>query len=277
MTEHWRQLGNSILWTLVALLIPALRADAQVSSQVARETAEYVLRTFGKEAADQGLDSLTRQIDNIIAKYGDDAVQAVRKVGPRALRVVDDAGAEGLASVRLLARYGDSGLWVAGDPQRLKLFTQFGDDAAEAMIRHGAVAEPLLKSVGQPAAEALRTLSTQSGRRLAMLADQGDLARIGRTPELMGVVARYGDQAMDFIWKNKGALAVGGTLAAFLADPAPFLDGTRQLAQVAADQVVAPVAREIGRNTNWTLLGLVAILLAAGYVFWRSRRPRTAT
>ena len=31
---------------------------------------------------------------------------------------------------------------------------------------------------------------------------------------------------MAFVWRHKGALAVGSVLAAFLADPGPFIGGT---------------------------------------------------
>ena len=41
---------------------------------------------------------------------------------------------------------------------------------------------------------------------------KGELAAIGRTPELLGVIAKYGDPAMDFIWRNKVVLAGGARL-----------------------------------------------------------------
>jgi hypothetical protein len=65
-----------------------------------------------------------------------------------------------------------------------------------------------------------------------MMAEGGELAALGRSPEIMDVIARYGAPAMDFIWRNKGPLAVGTALTAltaFLANPKPFIDGTSQL------------------------------------------------
>ena len=69
------------------------------------------------------------------------------------------------------------------------------------------------------------------------------------------MVRRHGDSAMDFIWRHKGALAVTGILATFLADPRPYFSGAREL-------VVEPVVQPIAEGVNWTLL-LLALLLVA--------------
>ncbi len=58
---------------------------------------------------------------------------------------------------------------------------------------------------------------------------------------------------MEFVWKNKGALLFGTALAAFLANPEPFIDGTKDLATVAANVALEPLAKEIGSRTNWTV------------------------
>ena len=90
------------------------------------------------------------------------------------------------------------------------LLYAYGDDVAEVLIRHKGIAEPVLASLGEPAVKAMAAVGDQGGRRLAMMAGGGDLAAIGRTAELLGVIGRYGDKAMDFIWKHKAVLA-GGT------------------------------------------------------------------
>lgn len=262
---------------LLALLVaPACGGPA---SKAARETAELVLRKFGREAAEQGVETLTTKTEALAVKHGDDAYRAIERVGPRAFQWADEAGDQSAAAVRLMARHGDEASFLVGKPQRLALASRLGDDAAEAMIRHGEISEPLLSSLGQPAAGALRAVSSQNARRLAMLADDGELAQIGRTPELLAVVGRYGDRAMDFIWRNKGALAVTAALTAFLADPEPFLDGTKDLATIAAQHVAGPLAAGAASRTNWTLValsvvGLVALWLAARA--WRTPRSRTA-
>jgi hypothetical protein len=250
---------------------------AQGKAAMARELVELVSRRFGKEVAEEGSEVLTRKVESLLVKYGDDVAEAVRKVGPRSVQLLDDAAAEGVEqSARLLAKHGDDAIWVVGNQSRRAIASRLGDDAAEAMIKHGEIAEPILELAGQSGAAALRTVSTKGGRQLKMMLDEGALAKIGKTPELMGVVSKYGDAAMDFVWKNKGSLLVGTALVAFLADPEPFINGTKDLATVAANAAVEPLAKEIGARTNWTLtIGSLAVLCVTylGFKQWL-RKPR---
>jgi hypothetical protein len=267
-------LASCVLAICLAVL-PLAPCMAGITSKAAKEAAEFVIRKFGKEAEEQGLETLTRKIESLSLKYGDEATAAVKKVGPRALRCIEQAGDNGLESVRLLARYGDEAMWVAGNKSRLALYAKYGDEAAEAMIKQGKIAEPLIETMGEPAANALKTVSTQNGRRLVMMADDGSLAKIGRTDELLGVVGKFGDHGMNFVWRNKGTLAVAATLAAFLAHPEPFIDGTVELTQAAAEGIGKPLATEVGKNADWTLVlptlaAVVGLLLA--FKLWLRQR-----
>jgi len=49
--------------------------------------------------------------------------------------------------------------------------------------------------------------------------------RTGRQDELLGAIERHGGRALDFVWRHKGALAVGTLLTAFPKDPELFLSG----------------------------------------------------
>jgi hypothetical protein len=168
----------------------------------------------------------------------------------------------------------------------MAIFIKYGDNAAEGMMKHGEIAEPLLSSFGKPAAGALKSVNSQSVRRLAMLAEDGQLAKIGQTPELLEVVAKYGDRAADFIWRNKGALTVTAALAAFLANPEPFLDGAKDITKVLAEHAVKPIAEvpgqvasEAAKNTNWTVVivcGLCVLALLAGARDWLRHRAAYA-
>ena len=111
-------------------------------------------------------------------------------------------------------------------------------------------------------AEALR-------RRLAIMAEEGELARLGRTDQLLGVISRFGDRGMDFIWRNKGALAVTAALAAFLADPEPFIEGTKDLAAIVGKEVASPFVHEAAGSADWTLIGIAAIAIAGCYLSLR--------
>jgi len=224
------------------------------------------MRKFGKEVAHEGMDTLARKIETLAIKHGDEAFLAVRKIGPRTFRLVEEAGEHGLQSVKLMAKYGDEALWVVAKPNRMAIFLKFGDNAAEAMMRHGEIAEPLLHSIGKPSAGAHKAVSSQNGRRLAILAQDGQLATIGRTPELLDAIARYGDRAMDFVWRHKGALTVTAALTAFLANPEPFLDGAADVTKIVAENTVKPiadvpgqVASEAAKQTNWTVAVVSAL------------------
>lgn len=255
---------------------------AQGKAALAREAAEYVMRKFGKEAAEVGVETLTQKLETLAVKHGDDVFLAVRKVGPRTIRIIEEAGEHGLESVKLMARYGDDAVWVVAKKNRMAIFVKYGDDAAETMMKHGEIAEPLLSSFGKPAAGALKSVSSQNARRLAMLADDGQLAKIGQTPELLEVVAKYGDRAADFIWQNKGALTVAAALAAFLANPEPFLDGVTDITTIVVKPIAdvpGKVASEAAKHTNWTVVivcGVCVLGLLAGARLWLRHRALAA-
>jgi hypothetical protein len=244
-------------------------AFASPKTQAAKEAAEYLLRKFGKEAAEEGVEKLTTRIETLALKYGDDAVKVARQGGPRALRAVEKAGVQGAAATKLLAREGDKALWIVEHPERLKLLTTYGDDAATAMLKHKALAEPLVSAFQKPAARALAQLDGRNARRLAMMADDGSLATIGRTDALLGVVGRYGNRAMDFIWKNKKALAATAALTAFLANPEPFIDGTVDLARDFVRPVAETIGGEAAKRADWTWLGITAMVIFGCYAGMR--------
>jgi len=262
------------------VILDAPNCLAQGKAAVAREAAEYVMKKFSKEVVEESVETMTRKIEIAIVKYGDDGLAAIRNIGPRAVQLADEAGEAGAASVKLMAKYGEDSLWLVGKQSRMGIVASHGDDAARALIRQGEVAEPLIKSMGAPAARALANVSTQNGRRIAMMVDEGQIAKMGsRSEELMNVIAKFGDRGMEFIWKNKTALAVGITLAAFLSDPEPFINGTRDLSKIVASSVLEPIAREVGLRTNWTAVILTLVVCCFGVYLIRkaaSRKPTPA-
>ena len=232
-----------------------------------QEAVEYAAGKFVGEVAEESVERISSRLTALAAKHGDDAIAAFRKVGPQALRVAEEAGEHAGPALRLMASRGQDAMWILRDAERTAMFLRFGDEAAEAMIRHKGIATPLIKEFEGPAAKALNQVDARNARRIKMMAEEGDLARIGQTGRVLGVVERYGDRAADFVWRNKGALAVAAVLTAFLDDPKPFIDGTRELAVTAVVPAAAPlaeVAKEAGRSVNWTAvvlsgMGLVAV------------------
>lgn len=136
--------------------------------------------------------------------------------------------------------------------------TRGSDGAAEALIKHPGIADALIARYGDEAVGALNRISQQNAQRLGMSADEGLLSATQRSPELLGVIRKYGDPAMNFIWTNKGALTVGTLLAGFLADPEAYFSGVKSLAEPVAKSVVEPIVKSV----NWTLI-LSAILVVA--------------
>ena len=103
-----------------------------------------------------------------------------------------------------------------------------------------------------------------------MLSEQGVLKRHGKSQELLDIIARYGGRGMDFIWRHKGVLATATVLTAFIANPDPYINGAVKLVETVGDDVTEGVTRplaegaaEVSRQTNWTLLGIITVLLLA--------------
>lgn len=264
----------SVTFGLVATGPGIAAVSAGVTTAAVREAVEYVSKKFGKEVASEGVEAVVRKAEKIGAAYGDEGLEALRKVGPQAAKIADDAGIRGAEAVRIMSRYGEKGVWVAGKSERLALVTQYGDDAAEALLKQGEIAEPLIKEFGPNAAKALKTVSEQNGRRLAMMTSDADLQKVMFKTEVLDVVGKYGDRAADFVWRNKGSLAVGTALAAFLANPEPFLDGTRDIAEIAAKSIVLPVALDISESVNWTAFFVTFAGGLTAFWMWRSYQRR---
>jgi hypothetical protein len=258
--------------TAILAIVLTAPAYAGIGSRAAGELAEFVLKKFGKEAAKEGAEKLASRIVQAAARHGDDVLSAVRKVGPKAIALADDAGADAPRVLRLLNHYGDDAARALSRPKGLAIVGRYGDEAAEALIKHQGIAEPLLENLGVPAARAMNALGPQAGRRLAMMAGD-ELAAIGRTPELLDVIARYGDKAMDFIWKHKALLASGAVLATFLRDPEPYLSGVADITRAVAEGVIQPAAAatadavaQVGRAMQPTVAA--ASVAARNLAFW---------
>ncbi len=260
---------NRCLGTLIPVLLcladaGQVRADGR--TKAAQEAADYVLQRFGRQAVREGAESLARKIETYTARHGDDFLKAVRQVGPRAFHLVEEAGVHGEQAVRVLARHGEAGAaWVVSRPKAMQLYVKHGEDAASALVKHTGIAEPVIEQFGQPAVKFLQTASMQNGRRLAMLLEGGELTEIGRSREVLDVIASYGDRAMTFVWEHKGALATTAGLTAFLANPQAFITGAKDIAQILGENAIKPVAQlpgavatEIAKGTNWTLVFLAA-------------------
>jgi hypothetical protein len=93
--------------------------------------------------------------------------------------------------------------------------------------------------------------------------------------ELLDVIARYGDKAMAFIWRNKGALAVTAGLGTFIANPEAYIDGGKELIVEGVSRPATEIGKEVARHTNWTVLGIAGIGALGALAAWRTwvRKP----
>jgi hypothetical protein len=212
-----------------------------------RETAEWILKKFGRGVAGDTVEQIAETTARTVAKHGDEALPFLRRSGHAGFRALEEAGEKAPDIIKLYAKRGDEALWIISEPHKLAMFIKHGDTAAEALLKHPGIADNLIGRYGDDAANALSSLSRQNAQRLSMLAEDGMLNQTVRSPELLPIIRRYGDEAMDFIWKHKGSLAVAAVLGKFLADPQLYMRGAKDLI---ADPLVAPIAK----GTNWTLI-----------------------
>jgi hypothetical protein len=213
-------------------------AQSQAARKAARELMDFLRSRFAREVAEEGAERLERRFATVLDRYGNDAALAARKVGPKiALHAVTQYESLG---ARVLAKWGDKGarLLATEGPAARRVFQALGDDGIALMIgKHG----------------------TLTAARLPELAPA--IASSGRGRDVLAVLERYGDRACAFIWKNKGVIFGTAALAAFLANPAPYLDGLKNIAEVPIGHIAAA--------TDWTAVFLVATALAAGLAAFR--------
>lgn len=239
---------------VVSLALPGVAAAQR--GAMAREAAEFLIAKGGSKA---GVPHLAARIEGLAARHGDDAIAALRRGGHGAVELVEAAGPDAGKALSVLARHGEAGAArVLSRPWAMKHFLAHGDECASVLVRHPGVAEPLIEKGGAAAVKALGAVNPQNGRRLAMVLD-GELAgQAAKHPEVLNVVARHGDRATEFLYRNRATLAGGAALTSFLASPEPFLDGSRDILSVAGENVAKPAVDGL-----FTLLNVAAVVLGA--------------
>jgi hypothetical protein len=270
--EIWNRLMKTTLkfalLVICGVSLVAGEARASVAAKAVNETVEYVTKKFAKETAEEGLEVVTKKIEQFVAKYGDEGVEAVKKLGPNAMKVAAEAGEHSATAIKAMARFGDDGIvWIAQRPEGLKLAAKYGDDAAEALVKHKGIAEKLVENGGEAAARALKAVDPQNARLLARMADDPASAALTYNPKLLDVVGKYGDNAVQYIWRNKGKLSVAAVLATFVANPKPYIDGLSDLSQAA----VAPVSDAVasGVRSSWSFMIWLVVLAGTAVAGWQ--------
>ncbi len=266
---------NSLRMVTVALLLGLLLGGGRVLAQEAplidgvMELTESVAEGSAADTASiGGKQVLEKSIETCAKKFGlAETKRVFSTVGPEAVNVMENAsGKEAPEVFKFMAKKGMDSLYVVGRPGRMAIFLKFGDAAGDAMLKQKGIAEAFINKFGEPAIGAMNAVNEQNAVRLGKMSASGELTAGGQPETLLKVVGKYGDKAMNFIWRHKGALAVGTTLTAFLANPQPFIDGTKSLT---SDTVGAII-----RRVNWTPIALLALVLVAIWIGsgrWRKR------
>ena len=265
-----------IIWiaaiVTTSLCQSAYSGTVSAGGKVAREIAEELAEQAGKKASREFVETTSVQLEKIASKCGNESLDVIEKNGLAAFRVFQAAGDDaGPYLVNAIRAYGDDAVRVAQTTAGRTVLQSGSETAIRAVSRHTDAAIPLIRQYGDDCAHALTQLSPANGRRLIQMVDEKSLAA-GDFQSLLGTIGKYGDKAMDFIWRHRKVLTSATLLAAFVSDPEPYLNGVKQLAEVA----VAPLGKigeTIATSVNWNLwVGVVIMLGGLWFLFKRRAR-----
>jgi hypothetical protein len=137
----------------IALLLVFMQCEcpAGVTSSAVRKTTELIARKFGKEVAEESAEALGKQVAEAGAKYGEEGLVALGKVGPRTFtKLTIEAGEHSSGLVKLVAKHGDEAVWVISKPNGMAIFIKYGEQGATAIMKHPGVAENAVKKWERP-------------------------------------------------------------------------------------------------------------------------------
>ena len=267
-----------MLFSSALVVLPGEAVAKRIFLRAGREAAEQV----GRRASTRTLTRLTAEspeaVARLTARYGDNGLRVVSQHGRPAMRALleasDDAGP---VVLRMIQRHGDDAVRMAQSPAGRRILATESDTMMRAMFKTRDLGYPVLRQHGTRGARAIDALSPAQSRQLIRLHREGRFTA-AQFDELCSVIARYGDAAMRFIWKHKGALTVGTVLTAFLKDPEPFIGGAKDVAGLATEQtgeLAQTVASSFMEQINWNLwVGVLVIFLGVRRAWrkWREKR-----
>ena len=240
------------MFIALGLMVFGIRsANAGPASSAIREVAELIVTKFGTGTAGRTVEEVSAAMVRTAARHGEASLPLLKSAGHAGFVALDQAGAKAPDILKLFAQRGDEAVWLISDPVKLSLFLKHGQPAATALLKHPGIADPWITRYGDDAVGALNSLSRQGAQRLGMLANDGSTIA-AEMASLLPVIRSYGDEAMEFIWRHKGALAVTSVLATFIAHPESYISGAKEL-------VIDPIKTSI--LGSWLIPGLLIIVL----------------
>jgi len=232
------------------------------SGKAVREIVEELAQQIAPTARPEFTKTTLAQLEKITSICGNKSLDVIEKHGIVALRVFQNAGEEaGPYLVKGISLYGDDGLRLAQTAVGRSVLREGNEFAIRAVIKHTDAVVPLIRTYGDECAHVLTQLSPRNGRRLIQMVDEKSLAS-SDIQKLMGTIGKYGDDAMDFIWRNRKLLATATVLVAFINDPEPYLKGIKDLSKVLVDPII--------QSINWNLwVGVVVMFAGLWFLFKR--------
>lgn len=124
-------------------------AQGGVLSSAAREAMERIAREVAQESTEAAAKKTARELLEKAARSIPEIAEYVKK-------------------------FGDDAYYLVEKPARVELCAQFGDDAAEALVKNGRVAEEMLtRFPTQECAAGMKNLSREEARELSSLLESG--------------------------------------------------------------------------------------------------------
>lgn len=151
---------------LVMLVVGMLPTRAGLMTTAGREALERIASTVVKESTESAARKTAKELLEKAARTLPEIADYVRKYGDDAFRLVEN-------------------------PRRAKLCAEFGDDAAEALVKNGHVAEEILaRFPSASCASNLKRVSRSEARKFAALAKRGK-ANPAKENEFWSYVSRH--------------------------------------------------------------------------------------
>lgn len=215
-----------LLFFISILIIPT--CDAGISSKAVREAWKFIVKKSGKEIVEEGGEKLLKvKFEKLIAKYGDEVIPVIKKVGPRGINIAERHGND---AIRVMGKYGDNALIVLrrNADEVIPLIKRYGDNAIEACIKHPGVGRKLVSEFGKDGVRAAKKLSTAEVIKLLRMKKK--IKKSGKAKEIFEIITKYGGKAVDHIDKHKAlyfVAAPGGFVITkagldFIDDPAKY-------------------------------------------------------
>lgn len=255
-----------------AVCQPVYSGIVSSGGKLAREIAGELAEQTGRKASREFIETTSVQLEKIASKCGNEALDVIEKNGLAAFRVFQAAGDDaGPYLVNAIRAYGDDAIRIAQTTAGRTVLRSGSETAIRAVARHTDATIPLIRQYGDNCARALTQISPANGRRLIQMVDEESL-KSGDFQSLMGTIEKYGDKAMDFIWRHRKVLTSATLLTAFVNDPEPYLNGIKQLAEVAASPM-KQFFKEAAESINWNLWVGIVILMGGLWLFFYRKSP----